>query len=296
MALSTNLPSCSVALCTYNGERYIAEQLESILSQSKIPDELVVVDDCSADRTPEIVQSFGPRFPSFKFIQMKKNVGPVQAFSLAIKETSHPYIFLSDQDDHWKEEKIEQMLVESTKYSLSVPLLMFSDLEVIDENGNSIHPSFWKRTGIDPKKATFRSLLYANVATGCATMINSSMKSLLASIPNGVMMHDHWIALIAFGMGNVAVVDDNLVKYRAHGQAVTSKAQASFLWKLKIQWEQFWDSSDSYLEAELDQADQFKNHFFSFLSKEKQDALEKFLLLKNQPFWQRKWRSSRKFS
>ncbi|MDI1323096.1 MAG: glycosyltransferase family 2 protein [Algoriphagus sp.] len=279
---------CSVALCTFNGEKYLSELLDSILSQSVPANEIIIVDDCSSDGTLEILKEYAEKNSEIKLYPQNSNSGPIASFEKAIQLTSYPYIFLADQDDVWKPTKIETMLSFGSNCSEDQPLLVYSDLEVIDENGEILFPSFWKMAGLKPQISTFRSLFFGNSVTGCASMINSKMKEYLVSIPQGVLMHDHWIGLIAYGFGSVVVLDDPLLKYRTHGKSVTEKVQANLLWKFRTQMNQIFNLSSDFLGKEIDQIILFNQKFRSYLSKENQKHVDTFSALKHKSMFKRK--------
>lgn len=278
--------SCSVALCTYNGEKYLEELLVSILSQTLPPDEIIIVDDCSLDGTVLLLKSFAEKFPQIKLNLQSSNLGPISAFQLAISLTSRPFIFLADQDDIWSPRKIELMLLSGTGHRSDLPLLAFTDLEVIDEKGDLVSTSFWEMTGLQPHLTSFKSLMFGNVVTGCASLINAKMREYLIFIPQGVLMHDHWMALIAYGFGQVEIIDQPLVKYRTHLQAVTEKARAGFRWKLKKQFSQF--SREQFLENEIKQMREFAKLNLNKLSKEDRKHLLQFIKLRGKSLLRKK--------
>lgn len=279
---------CSVALCTYNGEKYVAEMLDSILYQTLVVREIIIVDDCSSDGTQSLLKRYAEKNPQIKLFLLKSNLGPVAAFEKAIQLTSCPFIFLADQDDIWKPNKVEAMLAETHKISQEKPLLVFSDLEVIDEKGKILFPSFWKMASFNPQISTFKSLMFGNVVTGCASLINFEMKKLLISIPDGVLMHDHWIGMIAFGFGNAVVLDQPLVKYRVHGNSVTEKKKAHVFWKLKTQVNQILNQKSNFLEKEINQVALFDRTFTEFLSEENKNCIESFLGLRQKSLLRKK--------
>lgn len=286
----------SVALCTFNGEKYVAEFLESVLSQSILPDEIVVVDDCSSDATLSILKSYELDYPMIKIYPLVENLGPIRAFQKAIELTQFPRIFLADQDDIWDPLKIQLMMPASVNLGEELPSLVFSDLSPMNSQGRTMGNSFWKMANLDPRKATFNSMMFANVVTGCASLINSRMRELLKEIPNGVLMHDHWIGLIAYGFGNVEVINRPLVKYRIHDDSVTEKSKADFFWKMKKQFSQILGDQSEYLQKEIDQMVVFNRLFGNQLSQSKKNQLESFLQLNNQSLFKRKIAGLRKFS
>lgn len=282
-----NLP-CSVALCTFNGEKFLSELLDSILFQSVSASEIIVVDDYSSDGTVDILKEYSVKYPQIKLNLQKSNSGPIASFEKAIQLTRHPYIFLADQDDNWKTDKIESMLFSAVNYPVDKPLLIYSDLEVIDEEGNLFFPSFWKMADLKPHISSFKSLLFGNLVTGCASMINAKMKEYLISIPHGVLMHDHWIGLIAYGFGEVVVLDDQLVKYRIHGNSVTEKTQANVLWKIQSQLNHFFNKNADFLEKEINQVILFDQKFRNYLSIENQKLVDSFIGLRDKSLFKRK--------
>jgi glycosyltransferase involved in cell wall biosynthesis len=283
-----NAKSCSVALCTYNGEKYLGELLDSILSQSVSPDELVIVDDCSEDGTVALLKHYAATNPKVRLNLLESNVGPVRAFQTAIQMATGAFIFLADQDDVWKPEKVELMLKRAIQFSPDVPLLVYSDLEVMNEKGDLLTPSFWKMAGLQTHAATFKSMMFGNVITGCASVINSKMKEQLTSIPTGVLMHDYWIGLIAYGFGNAVIIDQQLVKYRVHDQSVTEKRHANIFWKIGVQFKQFMAADGSFLKKEIDQMILFDQKFRRLLSTYNQKLVDDFVALKHKTLLQKK--------
>lgn len=288
--------SCSVALCTYNGEKYLEELLGSILSQTVPPDEIIIVDDCSSDRTVSIIKNFAEKFPQIKLHLQSTNLGPISAFQLAISLTSMPYVFLADQDDIWSPRKIELMLSSGIEDHSDLPFLAFSDLEAIDEKGNLISTSFWKMAGLYPHQTTFKSLLFGNVVTGCAAMINAKMKEYLSTIPQGVLMHDHWMALIAYGFGQAVYIDEPLVKYRIHAASVTRKSPASLLWRMRQQFTHLTTAYFHFLKKEITQAEVFKSKFYDLLSDVRKAEIDQFVRLRIKSFAKKKIASYSKFN
>ena len=286
--LTPKSAACSIALCTYNGEKYLPQLLDSLLSQTVLAREIIIVDDCSTDGTVSLLEKYAGSNSQIKLYIQKSNLGPIGAFQTAIQLTCQPYIFLADQDDVWKTNKVELMLSAASRFASEKPLLVYSDLEVMDERGNPRFPSFWKMAGIKPHESTFARLMFGNVVTGCASLINAKMKEYLTSIPQGVLMHDHWIGLIAFGFGETLVMDEQLVKYRTHGDSVTEKKQASALWKFQTQVGQMLKEKRTFLEKEINQMILFDQKFRDRLSDEHQELVEKFISLRKKPFLIRK--------
>jgi glycosyltransferase involved in cell wall biosynthesis len=220
----------SVALCTFNGERFLLEQLESVKRQMRLPDELVVCDDGSNDGTLAIVGRFAEH-AGFK-ISVCVNptrLGVTQNFARAFSLCSGELIVPCDQDDIWEPEKLA--LLESAFRADEGLLLAFHDLAVINLEGRLIGGTQWQRLDFaTPQKAqvnsgqAFERLLRFNVVTGAAMAFRSSLSARVLPIPD-CFVHDEWIALVAAASGRVANIDRPLVRYRQHdGQAIGTTA------------------------------------------------------------------------
>lgn len=215
----------SIALCTYNGERYLEEQLKSFTAQSLLPDELVVCDDCSHDGTLGILKTFSCSAPfNVKVIQNERPLGIIRNFSKAIKNCSGDYIAISDQDDVWMSTKLEETVkvlnFMEKEYGKNFPLLVHSDLTVVDEYLNVLNTSMMKSQHInneDNPSRALGTLLANNYVTGCTVVINKALKNLSLPIPSEAIMHDRWLALVAASSGKIGFVDQPLILYRQHG-------------------------------------------------------------------------------
>ncbi|MBW1613592.1 MAG: glycosyltransferase [Deltaproteobacteria bacterium] len=137
------LKTIGIVIATYNGERYLYEQIDSIFSQSLQPDKIIVVDDCSTDGTTDIIAKYRKKYPEIiVFVQNEKNLGYVKTFERGISRCQTDYIALSDQDDIWKPNKI-QNCYHALEHHTDAKLC-FHDLEFIDGDGNSIGKNFWE--------------------------------------------------------------------------------------------------------------------------------------------------------
>lgn len=216
----------SVAMCTYNGEAFLREQLDSIRSQTFPPDELIICDDVSQDGTLDILYSFKEtcNFP-VKIIANQKNVGVCKNFENAIMLCSGDVIVLADQDDIWQPFKIEII----NKYFLENPLCgyVFSNAELIDKYGTPIGRNLWDSIGFTEKrqkKYTAGSQLEVmlrdgNFVYGMAMAFRTSFKQKLMPIDSRyeACTHDTWISLMLSAIGAHGVaIQESLVKYRQH--------------------------------------------------------------------------------
>jgi glycosyltransferase involved in cell wall biosynthesis len=218
--------SFSVAMCTYNGARFVGEQLESIAAQSRPPAELVVCDDGSADGTVGVVERFAASapFPVRLFVN-GKNLGSTKNFERAVSLCAGDLVALSDQDDVWLPEKLE-LMGERFERSAGVGLV-FTDAEVVDEQLRPLGYNSWQSTGeaeFGPaKRRLFERgraldvLLRGNVVTGAAMAFRAKYKGLALPIPEGLgLIHDGWIALVVASVARADFVARPLIKYRQH--------------------------------------------------------------------------------
>jgi len=214
----------SVAMCTYNGARFIGEQLASIASQTTLPKELVVCDDLSTDDTVDILNRFAANAPfPVRILVNTVNVGLIKNFERAIGLCSEAFIALCDQDDVWMPPKLERLAAEFDR-APDVGLI-FSDAELIDENSCVKGGSLWESIGISydngitPSQIrTFRELLSGSTVTGATSAFRSRFKSLVLPIPDDLaLIHDGWLALTIGAVASISAISEPLIKYRQHG-------------------------------------------------------------------------------
>jgi len=215
----------SVALCTFNGEKYITEQLESILSQTYPVSEIVIFDDASEDKTVEIVSQFiSSSGVDIKLKQNEKRVGISHNFSQAIEHCTGDIIFLSDQDDIWLEDKVERFI--EVFVSNDSAGAVFSDAFLVDEAGRRLDYSLFERWGFnDSDKKLFSSgrgcevLVRKSVVTGATLAFKSQLKKYILPIPD-LWLHDEWIALVSLIFFDLLPLDVKTIEYRQHGENV----------------------------------------------------------------------------
>jgi len=199
-------PNCSVCMATFNGEKYIHNQLKSILDQLQAFDEVIISDDGSTDDTIGIIKSFSDVRIKIFFNENKK--GPVGNFENAILQASGDYIFLADQDDVWFDGKIDKHLLLHKSYDLVV-----SDAVVVNEDQEILFDSFFKARG--SKAGLFKNLV-RNSFLGCCMSFNREIANYSLPFPSGIHMHDWWIGLVAELKGRVIFCDDKLMSYVRH--------------------------------------------------------------------------------
>lgn len=214
-------PEVSVVLCTHNGEQWLESQLDSILSQSRQPDELIVGDDASRDSTFGLLQSFSRRagFP-VHIARHEPRLGVMDNFDVTLSRARGRYVALCDQDDVWLPDRIESGVdaLSSLEGDGTTPALVFSDLILIDEQDRETGSSFMDVRGINGRPSNpLGTLLRHNLVTGCTVTCNRALLQMAMPFPERIVMHDWWLALVAASMGRIEMLDSPKVRYRLHG-------------------------------------------------------------------------------
>ena len=206
-----------ILLATYNGEKYLREQIDSILNQTHTEFRLLISDDGSTDGTIEILKEYKEKDGRIDVFFQENNLGVVKNFEFLLEKVEAKYYMFSDQDDIWKETKIEKSL---NKIEEGFDLV-YSDLEVVDENLNVTYSSYWKLKGIYnkiKKYNNFESLYLNNFITGCTMISKKELINSFMPLPNTskFVLHDYWISLIISQNGKIAYIEEPLIKYRQH--------------------------------------------------------------------------------
>ena len=214
-------------MCTYNGARFVGEQLASIAAQTRPPDELVVCDDRSTDATIECIREFARTAPfPVRVFENDKNIGSTKNFERAVELCEGDFIAVADQDDVWLPEKLRRLEEALANESTA---LAFTDGEVVDESLRPLGQRVWQtiRFGEEEQRLfregrAFAVLLDHNVVTGAAMALKAEFKKLILPFPNDLthdgipVIHDWWTALIIAAVGDVSFVSEPLFKYRQH--------------------------------------------------------------------------------
>ncbi len=281
-----------VLLATYNGEKYIRQQMDSLLNQSYRAVHILVSDDGSADKTKQILEEYAQAEPDrVTHYCSGQRFGSAQRHFLHLLRCFHdaPYIMLCDQDDVWHERKIEKTLekMQSIERAGKGPVLVHTDLRVVDEQGREIAPSFCAHSAIDGTRVQPNQLLVQNVVTGCTVMLNHDLASLACQngSAEGVLMHDWWLALLAACCGTVGFLPEPTIDYRQHGQnTVGAKNVRKFSYlKDRLLSGKMRDS----LIAATGQAEIFLERYQDQLSQEQKEMFSAFASTKDMDAWGR---------
>lgn len=218
----------SVAMATFNGERYVEAQLRSILEELQPHDEIVVVDDASTDGTVARIQALGDA--RVRLLRQAHNQGVRASFDRALRACRHPIVFLSDQDDVWLPGKRSALVAELTAGAV----LALSDARVVDAEGRVVEASFMARRG--GFKGSALATLVKNRYLGCTMAMRHELLDDVLPIPPAVPMHDMWIGLLGTLRGRVAYVDRPLIHYRRHSANVSPERRAGVARMMAWRW------------------------------------------------------------
>lgn len=207
-------------MATYNGEKYLKEQLESILNQSYHISELIIVDDCSSDATMNILNKYSTEHSCIKIYRNDENIGSARSFFKGLGLCSGDFIAFADQDDVWVPNKLEILL-----RNIEDNLLIHSDAFLIKESGEIIANSHFNSADKHQNTDLFNCLLKNNV-TGCCALI--SRKILSNEIVSDFYIHDHYFALLAAALNKSKFIPNKLVYYRQHANNVIGAKKPSY--------------------------------------------------------------------
>ena len=279
----------TVLMGVYNGEKYLAQQLDSILCQTYKEYDIVISDDCSTDNSRNIILQYKDKFQNkFLVLENKANIGVHNNFQQLINSADNRFYMFLDQDDIWLPEKIEvsynKILELEKKYGDNIPLLVFSDKILIDSNENIIAESSIEYEKYNVNQLTLNKLLIQNVVSGCTVIFNNALKQLLADIPKEAVMYDYWAALTAAAFGKIEYINIPLMKYRQHENNVTKTESINLLYFIKkIKRQKFCKR----YERNIKQAESFYKAYCEKLNDTQKKLLEDFISLKSASFMQR---------
>jgi len=215
-----------ILLTVYNGARYLPEQIRSLQAQTHGEWRLWVRDDGSTDGSVEVVRAAAAEDARIRCIQAEGGrMGALGGFGWLLEHAGDggaPYTMFCDQDDVWLPGKIEVTLAAMRRaedeHGPGVPLLVHTDLQVVDDRLGVIDPSFWHYQGIDPELNRLGRVLVQNTVTGCTAMINRALRERAVPVPADAVMHDWWLALVASCFGRLVPLREATILYRQHGR------------------------------------------------------------------------------
>ena len=228
-------PVVEVVLASHNGERYLERQVESILAQCDVEVRLLLSDDGSGDGTPALLRRLAAQHSQVRLLDAPGNLGPAQRFGLLLEHTQAEYVLCSDQDDVWHPTKARDSLSlmrAAQARRPGAPLLVHTDLTVVDQELNVVAPSFFKLRGLDSRPALAR-LMVQNSVTGCTMLLNRPLLRAGLPLPPEAVLHDWWFALVAQSHGAVSFLPQATLLYRQHHANAVGAHQAGLRARLR---------------------------------------------------------------
>ncbi len=290
-----------ILLAVFNGEKYLGEQIESLLSQTEGNWSLLVRDDGSSDGSVALLTDYQRRHPEkIRLVDAASPAPGAQGnYSVLLEHSSAEYLMFCDQDDVWLPGKITVTLGEMRRLERlrgrEAPLLVHTDMRVTDARLRVLSDSLWRFQKSDPGSGSaLNRLLLQNCATGCSMMINRTLRDLALPIPRQAMMHDWWLALVAAAFGGIGHLPESTLLYRQHGENDTGAKK----WSLVRAVRQLADPVDrKRVLAErriisgriLEQARTFTERYAGHLTRGQREMLEAFIHLREVPYVRRRW-------
>lgn len=281
-----------ILLATYNGEQYLKEQLDSIIAQSYNEFRLLISDDASTDDTVKILKEYAEKDNRITVFFQKENSGVIKNFEFLLKKVENEYYMFSDQDDIWKEDKIEKSIkrIEETDSSL-----VYTDLEVVDSDLNVIYKSYWKLKGIYnkiKKYNNFESLYLNNFVTGCTIISKKDFIKDVLPLPNTskFVLHDYWIPLLLSQKHKISYIEEPLIKYRQHkNNKIGSKKKVDelkefeeirelFIRVKKEHFKVFIENEEKFIDEKIKKINVEALEYYEMLEKKKNMNFRKWIL------------------
>lgn len=274
-----------ILVATCNGEKYVKEQIDSILNQTYENIRVIVSDDRSDDSTPKILKEIAKSDKRVILNLQKERLGVINNFEFLLKQVKSNFYMFSDQDDFWLPNKVEKMMEKQKQENAD---LVFGDLEVVNENLETMYPSYGDYMLLNRKiKKCINSYEYNylyNCVTGCTILGKTSMLDKILPLPNTskYVLHDHWIGIITGIYGKVAYVEETYIKYRQHGnnQVGTDKISHKFT--------KFSDVRELFLKIKIEIFQTFvdnNDRFPKEIQEKNTKALKYFKMLENKKYF-----------
>jgi len=261
--MSPSVDNIAVLLATYNGEKYLSDQIESICNQSHSNYVLFIRDDNSQDKTRSIINEYAKSEPRIHLVETcNERLGVNKNFDYLTKyakKDKFQYFSYSDQDDVWIRDKLStelKILRDLEKKYINKPMLVHSDLEVVNESLEPVHKSFMKYQGIkNESENPLKVLLAQNYVTGSTILINRPLVDIAFPIPKEALIYDWWIALSCAVFGRIGYLDKPTVQYRQHrDNQIGAKSLSNTLNPMITNWIKNWKRSGKRVNRSKDQA------------------------------------------
>lgn len=278
----------AILLATYNGEKYIRTQIDSIINQTYTNWKIFLSDDGSTDSTLSILKDYVLKYPEkIVLLSKEKPTGSAKKNFMYMLSCvkDYDYVMCCDQDDFWISNKIEitlQKMLEIEK-DTSKPCLVHTDLEVVDGELNTISNSFFEFSSLSGERDKWNNLLIQNIVTGCTMMINHAMVDYAMRNCNvdKILMHDWWIALIAACIGNIGFVNQPTIRYRQHGNNSVGAKNSKDVSYILQQVNKGKKNTQAIIDTMI-QAEEFVNVFENDIEKDIFEKIRSYAQLRNE--------------
>lgn len=281
-----------ILMATYNGSKYLTEQIDSIINQTYKNWTLYIRDDGSNDDTLNIINEFCNKYPD-KIILIDDNkagLGSKNNFAELLLYSKNEYCMFCDQDDVWLNNKIEisinNMINSESLYGKGTPILVHTNLKVVDKKLNILDNSYWDFQGLNGSNTTINKLMVENNITGCTMIINKALKEKVVSIPQNAIMHDWWIGLIASTLGKIVPIQEPTILYRQHenNEVGAKNINSINLLISKLNYKHI----NSSINNSIDQAKAFYKSYNTELNNTDKLVMKSFINIKHKNFIIRK--------
>lgn len=277
----------TVAMATYNGAKYLREQLDSILRQTLLPANIIVCDDRSNDRTEIILEEY--RQKGLLTYQINdQRYGVVKNFKRAASFVAPgSCVAFADQDDIWEPHKLQTLADAMSKLPGDKPCMVYSDLILVNEQNIVLNKSFRSEFGQHNYRHNLETLLFNNFVNGCSAMINPALNKLFADTPDNIPFHDGWLALLTYTFGEACYLDEPLVRYRKHGDNASITGDVHYrnrFFRVLDEFAKAIKGNDDFIVSQFETAQRFYDQYGDAMMPEKKAIFERFLKLKKEPY------------
>jgi glycosyltransferase involved in cell wall biosynthesis len=272
MGAVVSVAPIEVVLPTYNGVRYLEAQIASIDNQTLRPQRVLLRDDGSSDGTQALIRELEQRYGTWlQVLPADGNLGCTANVNRLLQATTAPYVALADQDDLWKSEKLQQSLDLMKRleacHGNTHPLLVHSDLELVDDAGKPMGCRYLQRQRLDPQRTEPADLALTNVVTGCTALINRALLGRALPIPRQALMHDWWLALVAASFGRIELLPHPTVLYRQHSfNVLGSQGLGTHYCLTRLKWFLLDPAAAGQMRGLLLQVDFFQHRYAKSIS------------------------------
>lgn len=281
-----------ILLASHNGERYIHKQIDSILTQSYPHFRLIICDDQSSDTTPQIIAEYEKAHPEcIRVVSGNRKFGVNQCFSFLLDNAESDYVMFADQDDVWLKHKVDSAMIQmellEKKMGRVTPILVHSNLKVVNTKLDILSSSFWNYCKIFPKRgSSLNRLLVQNSVTGCTILANRALVERAKPIPEQAIQHDWWFALVAATFGCIKEIDQPSILYRQHSaNSIGARKYNAFTYFCRRMSTPL-EADKAYRIKNINQANTLLERYQGSLSLEQKEMLTDYSSLLNLKFFQ----------